>query len=284
MRFEAPDKIAGAIALLAEDGARCLAGGQSLVAMINADLVAPSILVSLRRIRGLADVLSRSDGGVSMGAMATHAAAAQIQPASAGASLIAAAAGAIGHPAIRNQGTIGGSIAHADPAADYPTALTCAKATIMVTGPNGERRVAAGDFFTGYYETAIRPGEMVSRIEVPPGPKGAGAHYEKFSLIDGDFAVVSVAAMIGIEDDRCTFARIAVGACAPKPVRVPAAEDRLVGSTLDDKAFADAGALIVDACDPIDDFRGSASYRLRLVPRLVKRAALAAKARATAHV
>lgn len=283
MKFEAPDKIADAIALLAEDGARCLAGGQSLVAMMNADLVAPSILVSLRRIPGLAQICPRSDGGVSMGCMATHAAAAKIPPASAGASLVASAAGAIGHLAIRNQGTIGGSIAHADPAADYPTVLTCAKATIMVTGPDGERRIAAGDFFTGYYETAIRPGEMVSRIEVPPGPKDAGAHYEKFSLIDGDFAVVSVAAMIGMEGERCNFARIAIGACAPKPVRVPAAEERLVGSILDDSAFAEAGAIIVDACDPIDDFRGSASYRLRLVPRLVKRAALAAKAKATAH-
>lgn len=280
MRFEAPATTAEALALLAEDGARCLAGGQSLVAMMNADLVTPSVLVSLRRIKGLADVLSRSDGGLSLGAMATHAAVARTRPTSAGSALIVRAAGAIGHPAIRNQGTIGGSLAHADPAADYPTALTCAKATIMAVGPGGERRIAAGDFFTGYYETALQPGEMVFQIEVPPGPSGAGAHYEKFALIDGDFAVASVAAMIGMEGNCCTFARIAVGACASKPVRVPAAEERLVGSVLDDSAIAVASALLVEACDPIDDFRGSASYRLKLVPRLVKRAVLAAREKA----
>jgi carbon-monoxide dehydrogenase medium subunit len=283
MRFATPDTVAEAAALLQEDGARCLSGGQSLVAMMNADLVTPTLLVSLRRIGALARVESRADGGLSIGAMATHANVARLKPASAGAELVVTAAATIGHPAIRNQGTIGGSIAHADPAADYPTAITCADAEVVVAGAGGERRIAATDFFLGFYETALAPGEIVIGVEVPPGPAGARAHYEKFALIDGDFAVVSVAAIIGMSGGRCTFARLAIGACAAAPVRDPAAEELLLGTALDDKALAAASELLVQRCDPVDDFRGSAGYRLKLVPRLLKRAVTAARQKAEAH-
>lgn len=277
MKFAAPETIDDALALLAEDGARCLAGGQSLMAMMNADLVTPSMLVSLRRIGSLRAIETLSDGGLRLGAMATHAAVARIEPRSAGAELIVAAARAIGHPAIRNQGTIGGSLAHADPAADYPTAITCAEATLVVAGRDGTRRIAAADFFNGYFETALAGGEIILAVEIPPLPARARAHYEKFAVIDGDFAAVSVAAIIGMDGRRCGFARLAIGACAPRPVRDPAAEARLVGSPLDAAALAEAGAMLARACDPIDDSRGSAAYRLRLVPRLVERAVLAAR-------
>lgn len=280
MRFAAPQNLDEAVALLSQDGARALAGGQSLVAMMNADLVAPSLIVSLRRIEGLAGVTARPDGTLVIGAMTTHAAVARMARGGAAAELMALTAAGIGHPAIRNQGTIGGSIAHADPAADYPTAVTCAEATIVVTGAAGTRRIAPSDFFVGFYETALEPGEVVTAVEIPPAPPRARAHYEKFTLVDGDFAVVSVAALVAVEGGRCAFARIGVGGCAPMPVRVPDAEDRLVGVPLDDAALADAGALLAEQCDPIDDFRGTAAFRLKLVPRLVRRAVLAAKARA----
>lgn len=280
MKFACPETIADAARLLAEDGARCLSGGQSLVAMMNADLVAPSTLVSLRRIGELARIEIGPDGGLSLGAMATHASVARLKPASAGAELVIAAAGAIGHPAIRNQGTIGGSIAHADPAADYPTAITCADATVVIAGSNSRRRVAAAEFFKGFYETALEPGEIIVAVEVPPGATGARAHYEKFALIDGDFAVVSAAAIIGMSGGRCSFARLTIGACAATPVRDPVAEERLIGTTLDEEALDRAADLLMQRCDPIDDFRGSASYRLKLVPRLLKRAVDAAKQKA----
>ena len=283
MKLATPETITEATALLGEDGARCLSGGQSLVAMMNADLVSPSTLVSLRRIGALARIEALDDGGLSIGAMATHARIARLGPTSGCAELIVAAAGTIGHPAIRNQGTIGGSIAHADPAADYPTAITCAEAVVVIAGAGGERRVAAMDFFKGFYETALEPGELVVAIEIPPGAPGARAHYEKFALIDGDFAVVSAAAIIGMADGRCTFARLAIGACAATPVRDPAAEDRLLGTALDDDALAVAASLLALHCDPIDDFRGSAGYRLKLVPRLLKRAVGAARQKAEAH-
>jgi carbon-monoxide dehydrogenase medium subunit len=280
MKFASPETLAEAAILLREDGARCLSGGQSFVAMMNADLVSPSTLVSLRRIDGLARIEIRADGGLSIGAMATHAAVARLKPTSAGSELVIAAAGTIGHPAIRNQGTIGGSIAHADPAADYPTAITCAGATVLVVGANGERRIPAVEFFKGFYETALEPGEIVVAVDVPPGAAGAHAHYEKFALIDGDFAITSVAAIIGMQAGRCSFARLAVGACAATPVRDPAAEERLLGTTLDDDALDNAAGLLVQRCDPVDDFRGSAAYRLKLVPRLIKRAVGEAKRKA----
>ncbi len=283
MKLATPETIAEAAALLREDGARCLSGGQSLVAMMNADLVSPPALVSLRRIGALARIEARADGGLSIGAMATHASVARLKPASGGAELVVVAAGTIGHPAIRNQGTIGGSIAHADPAADYPTAITCADAVVVIAGAGGERRVAAMDFFKGFYETALEPGELVVAVEIPSGAPGARAHYEKFALIDGDFAVVSAAAIIGMAGGRCTFARLAIGACAATPVRDPAAEERLLGTALDGDALAAASDLLQQHCDPIDDFRGSAGYRLKLVPRLLARAVAAARQKAEAH-
>jgi carbon-monoxide dehydrogenase medium subunit len=280
MKLAVPETLPEALRLLASEGARCLAGGQSLVAMMNAHLVEPSLLVSLRRIARLHEVVRREDGGLRLGAMAVHADVGRLKVAAAGLDLLVQAARDIAHPAVRNQGTIGGSLAHADPAADYPTATVCADATIGIAGPSGERRVAANDFFLGYYETALQPDEILVDVDVPPGPSHAAAHYEKLSLVDGDFAVASAAAIIGLKNGRCDFARLAVGACAARPVRSEAAEAALLGSALDDKALAEAGRLLAESCDPIDDFRGSAAYRLKMVPRLAARAIRSARAKA----
>jgi len=284
MKFASPDTLGDALKLLAEDGARCLAGGQSLVAMMNGQLVSPTMLVSLRRIPELAAITPLPDGGVRIGAMAPHAAVARLKPSAAGPALLAKTAAEIGHPAIRNQGTIGGSLAHADPAADYPAAVVCAGARIHVAGSAGQRAIPAAEFFKGFYETALTPGEIVVAVEVPPGPPDGAAHYEKLTVVHGDFALVSAAVMLAMKNRRCAFAAIAVGACAPAPVRVAAAEAALTGTTLDDATLAKAGALIAAACDPIDDFRGSAAYRKKLVPRIVARAVRAAQAKCLAHV
>lgn len=284
MRLHVPETVAEASGLLASDGARPLAGGQSLVAMMNAGLVAPSALVSLRRVAGLGEIDEAADGRIRFGAMVPHERVAKLEGRDANARLMARTAARIGHPAIRSQGTIGGSIAHADPAADYPTAITCAEATVAVSGAGGTRTVAAAEFFRGFFETAAGEGEMVTSIEVPEAPAGAGSHYEKFSIVDGDFAVASVAAVVARDGEgRCTFARVAVGGCGPTPVRLREAEAILEGSRLEDEALAAAGAMLARACDPVDDFRGSAGYRLKLVPRLVKRAVLAAAEDAAAH-
>lgn len=282
MRFAEPGSLAEALDALSAEGARCLAGGQSLVAMMNAGLVAPPVLVSLRRVTGLDRLAWGEDAALTLGAMARHRDVARIAPRSAGSALIVAAARRIGYPAIRNRGTIGGSLAHADPAADYPTAITCAEAEVEIASPSGSRRVPAAEFFHGYYETACGAGEMVTAVHVPPGPAGAAAHYEKLMIVDGDFAVVSVAVILAMRGGTCTAARIALGAVAAVPLRLPEAEALLVGSALDDATLGRAGALLREAADPVDDTRGSAEFRRRLIPRLVRRAVLAARAKTEA--
>ncbi len=272
MEFHSPTTIEEACRLLSAPDARALAGGQSLVAMMNLGLVTPQRLVSLRRIEGLAAIQTLPDGGVRIGAMTTHAELAAFAPHAAGPRLVTLAARVVAYPAVRNLGTIGGAVALADPSADYPCALVAAGASIEIASADGTRVVTAADFFRGVFETALGAGELVSAIHVPPGPAGAGAHYEKFSLVAGDFAIAAVAAIVAADRTRCRAAQIAIGACGPLPVRSHAAEQTLCAGRLDDLAIAAAGATIAGACSPSDDARASAAYRRRIVPALVRRA------------
>jgi carbon-monoxide dehydrogenase medium subunit len=180
--YHEPDTLDAALALLgADDGARCLAGGQTLVAMLNANLIEPSALISLRRIKDLDAIAWQKDGGVRIGAMATHAAVARDARMRSAMPLVAEAAASIAHPAIRTMGTMGGAICHADPAADYPTALLAAGAAIEIAGKAGRRSVPAAEFFVDYFTTALEPGEIVTAITVPAMPKGAVGHYLKYA-------------------------------------------------------------------------------------------------------
>lgn len=272
MKLIEPTSIEAALAALAaEPDARPLAGGATLVAMMNADLMAPAALVSLDRIDTLSGIARDADGAVRIGAMTRHARVAAAPDFVAGQRVVPLAAGRIGHPAIRNMGTIGGSICHADPAADYPTALVAAGAGIEIAGPQGTRRVPAADFFLGYFETAAAPGELVTAVIVPPAPPGSRAAYRKFSRADGDFATVSVAMVLTATAGRIDRLSVAIGGCGPAPVRVAEAEAQLIGQEPDLVRIAEAGRMLADACDPMDDVRGSAAYRLRLVPRLFRR-------------
>ncbi len=281
MEFHDPATVEEAVGLLAGDAeARCLAGGATLVAMMNADLMMPSALVSLRRLGGLKGLSRGGDGSVRIGAMTTHHAIAEAGELRGAHALLRQAARAIGHPAIRNMGTIGGAIAHGDPAADYPAALVALEAGIEATGPDGVRRIAAEEFFVDHLEVALAPGEMVTAVALPPPAPGAGAGYEKFARVEGDFATVSVAAVATFEDGACRRVRLAVGSCGPTPVRAAAAEDRLRGTVLDPAAVAEAAALIGEVCDPIEDMRGSAEYRMALIAPLLGRALAGARAEA----
>jgi carbon-monoxide dehydrogenase medium subunit len=268
-----PTTVDEAVALLAADpDAKCLAGGATLVAMMNAELVEISSLVSLRDVAGLKGVARLPDDAVRIGAMTRHHDIARSDSFSAGQIFVREAASLIGHPAIRNMGTIGGSIAHADPAADFPTVLTAANAVIEIAGLRGRREIGAEAFFVDYLTTALEPSEIVTAIRLPSPPAGAVSVYEKFSRVDGDFATVSVALMLAAEDRLCSRAGLALGACGPRPVRIAAAEERLIGSSLSPNDIGAACALLLSACDPVDDMRGSAEYRLALVPVLVERA------------
>ncbi|MGD9535709.1 MAG: xanthine dehydrogenase family protein subunit M [Alphaproteobacteria bacterium] len=282
-RFHAPASIDEAVRLLAaDDEARPLAGGQTLVAMLNADLMSPSALVSLHRIEALRRIGPGADGALRIGAMTTHAALAESRAFAGAHRLVAAAAGRIGHAAIRNQGTIGGAVAHADPSADYPPALVALDAVIEAAGPNGRREIPTHQFFEGFLTTALQPGEIVTAIVLPPLPPGARVHYEKFARVEGDFATVSVALALWLEGSRLSRVRVAFGGVGPVPVRSIEAEERLLEGNGDEPSVEAAGAMLTEASDPIDDVRASAAYRRLLVPRLLRRALRAAQAKEAA--
>jgi len=284
MKFFEPTTVDEAVRYLAADpDHRCLAGGATLVAMMNAQLVEPAGLVSLAKVDGLKGIARGGDGGLTIGAMTLHQTVADSALFEGGHALVRDAARLIGHPAIRNMGTMGGSISHADSAADYPAALVAAEAAIDIAGPKGRRTVPAGDFFVDYLQTALEPGELVTTIRLPPARKGAASAYQKFARVEGDFATVSAGVVLAMDGGKCKTVRIAIGACGPTPVRVPAAESALAGTALDDRALASSCEMLAAACDPVDDFRGSAEYRLMLVPVLVRRAVAAARKRLEAR-
>jgi carbon-monoxide dehydrogenase medium subunit len=271
--FHLPRTLEEAAGLLAADpDSKCLAGGATLVAMMNAGLVQPSALISLRRIEGLHGIERSAAGAVRIGAMTRHCQTAASAKLAGAHRVVQQAASVIASPPVRNMGTIGGSIAFADPAADYPPALVAADAEIEMVGPNGRRRLKADAFFLDWYQTALEPGELIAAVHLPPAPEGAVGHYDKLSRVEGDYATASVAVVLAMSGGVCRSIAIAVGACGPAPLRLPAAEQVLLGSRLDDGALAIAGKHLAEAADPVDDVRASADYRRLVIPRLLRRA------------
>jgi carbon-monoxide dehydrogenase medium subunit len=272
MRYLEPTTLDEAIAALgAEEDARCLAGGATLVAMMNADLVSPSTLIGLRRVTGLAGI-EATGAGVRIGAMTTHAAIAADARLAGAMAVVRHAAAQIAHPAIRNQGTIGGSICHADPSADFPGALLAADAAVEARGPGGSRTIPITEFFRDYFETALARDEIVTAVLVPKGPEGAVGHHLKFSRVEGDYATVSISLVLAMDGGTCRHARVAVGSVGPVPLHLDAADAALAGSRLTEGDVARAGALLAEAANPVDDVRGSSEYRRILIPRLLGRA------------
>lgn len=260
MKYLAPSTLPEAYRALRVDGAACLAGGQSLVAMMNLGLAAPDVLVSLRDVSELRGIEALPDGGLRIGAMTTHAEIARLDTAAPGPALIVRTARQIAYPAVRTRGTLGGSVSLADPSADYPVALCAADAVIELGSVDGVREVNARDFFLGIFETAREVHEIVLAVRIPAGPVGAGVAYEKLSLVTGDFAIVSVAVLGKQRLD------IAVGSCGPAPLLAKDVEASADG-------LREAGRqLALMACDAPDDQRASAAYRQRVLPRLVERA------------
>ncbi len=271
MQYYRPSTLEQALALLAEDpDARCIAGGATLVAMMNADLVQPSALVSLKGISELQGIRATSDG-LTIGAMTRHEVVSKEVRLTGRLEVVRMAAGNIGHPPIRSVGTIGGSISHADPAADYPTALVAAEAQIEIMSQNGRRLVPVHEFFISYYTTALEPGEMVTAIHLAAPPSGSVSAYCKVGRTEGDFATVSVAFSGAFVDGQCTAASVAIGGCGEAPIRSPEANALLIGAFVDSDCVAQAAEALVNACDPLDDVRGSADYRRLLVRRLLPR-------------
>lgn len=279
--YHRASSIADAVRLLgANPGAKLLAGGHSLLPMLKLRLAAPTALIDIGRVAELKGI-AVADGNVRIGGMTTHAEVASSDVVRAHGLVLAEAAAQIGDPAVRNRGTIGGSVAHADPAADYPTVLTALGATVEVAGAAGRRRVAAADFFQGMMTTALADGEIITDVVVPSlGNRGAA--YVKFAHPASRYAVIGAAAVVTVAGGACTKAIIIVGGVTAQPTRLPSVEAALVGTALSAEAVAAAAALAATdlSGDLMGDLFASADYRRQVAGVHVARAVTAAAARA----
>ncbi|HET7026284.1 MAG TPA: xanthine dehydrogenase family protein subunit M [Candidatus Limnocylindrales bacterium] len=271
--YARPASVAEAVAQLAAangDG-KVLAGGQSLVPLLNFRLAAPSVLVDLNGIPELA-FLEAADGVLRIGAM-TRMRALELDPLVRHANpLLAAAARWVGHVQIRNRGTVGGSIAHADPAAEVPAICVLLDAELVVSGPRGERRIPADDFFAGFLTTALGEDEVLTEIRIPAQASGERWGFREFAHRRGDFALAGAAVTLaGPPDGPIERARIAVFGTADRPVRAAAIEQGLVGRPMTEATFADAAAAIAEQL-AADDPRPDAAYRRTLTETMVTRA------------
>ena len=260
-----------------EDDAKFLAGGHSLVPAMKLRLDAPGTLIDIGRIDGLCGISYGSgDENDCIGPLTTHATIASSQLASA----LVEAAGGIGDPQVRNRGTIGGNIAHADPASDIPTVLTGLGASIQVENPNATRNIGAGDFFTGLFETSLAENELITVIAVPREGPGSGSAYAKLFNPASRYAVVGACASVELENGVVSRASVAVGGLTPMATQCRSVEDALTGKSTDaiKEAAAQVGSDVGD--DILGDIHASAEYRLGVVPVYVERALQAACARA----
>jgi len=270
--YHAPSTLDEAIALLVRYGgdAKLLAGGQSLVPLLNFRLARPAALVDLNRIRSLA-YIREHDGQVRLGAM-TRQRTIEFSPVVARRlPLLREATRWVGHLPIRSRGTIGGSIAHADPSAEYPAVLTALEGEIVARGPKGERTLAPAALFETYLTTTLAADEVLTEVRLPAMPEGAGWAFEEFARRHGDFAIVGVAAALWRDGARVT-ARLATAGAGATPRRLRACEEILERDGVGDTAIAAAARRASELVEPDSDLHASADYRRHLVGVLTERA------------
>ena len=279
--YHDPRNLDEVLELLAQHGedAKVLAGGQSLVPMLNFRLAHPEHLVDLRRIDSLAYVC-RQDGALRIGTMTRQATLESSPLVAAQWPLLTEALGFVAHAQIRNRGTVGGSVAHADPAAELPAAFCALDARFHVRSQRGTRSVGWRDFFITHLTTALEPDELLVEIEVPPLPQTTGWAFVEYARRHGDFALGGAAALLTIEDGICRRARIALLAAADTPLRPEAAERSLEGNVVTEEAAAEAARLATANINPTGDIHGDSEYRKHLIEAMVRRAITHATARA----
>jgi aerobic carbon-monoxide dehydrogenase medium subunit len=266
--YVAPESLDEALAALRDGGedAKVLAGGHSLIPLMKLRLAAPSLLVDLRRVPGLSGI-QREDGAWRIGAMTSH-----YEVSGGGLGLASAAAATIADPQVRYRGTLGGSLAHGDPASDMPAVVLAAEGAVTVRGPSGQREVAAADLFQEFLTTAVGEGEILTEVRLP-ALEGYGFGYQKFNRRNEDWAMVAVCALVKKgADGSCEDVRIGLTHMGSTPLRATAAEQALRGKPLDAQSIAAAAEQAAEGTHPPADLNASADYKRHLARVLTRRA------------
>ena len=263
--------VANALELLAVHGekARLLSGGQSLIPAMNLRLVSPELIVDIGELAELRGIAVRGETLV-IGALTRHADLLKSSDIVKYAPLLAAAVAHVAHPAIRNRGTIGGSLAQADPASELPACMLALGATVVARGPGGERRIAAADFFTGIYETKLAPQDLLVAIELPVARKDAVYFFQEFARRHGDYAIVGLAAQAVLQGEKFADLRLGYFAIGDRPVLAKAA-DQLIGVAITPALLAETSAVLSDELDPHEDQQATPAMRRHLAKVLLAR-------------
>lgn len=279
-----PGTVSEVISLLKqhEGEAKILAGGQSLMPLLNMRLARPGLIVDVNKLSDL-DYIRQEDGWLVIGALTRHRTVERSELVKSHQPLLHQAALFIGHPQIRNRGTMGGSLAHADPAAEYPAVAVALGAELRAVGPGGGRTIPAEEFFLTYLTTALEPSEMLTQARFPMLPPNTGWGFQEVARRHGDFALAGAAVTLSLDEGgRCSAARIALFGVGPVPTRAEEAEQMLIGERLDERLFQQAGLKASEAItEPISDIHASAEFRQHLAGVLTRRALVQAAARAS---
>jgi aerobic carbon-monoxide dehydrogenase medium subunit len=281
VEYEAPTTVAEAIDLLAEqlDEASVLAGGQSLIPLLALRLARPEVLIDINGLDELSGI-SAADGWVSVGAMTREYMAEESEVVADAVPLLAAALPLIGHEAIRSRGTIGGSLAHADPAAELPAVARALDAEFVVRGPSGTRVIPAAQWFEGYLTTARRSDELLTEVRFPAAGPGTGVSFTEVARRHGDFAIVGLAVSLVLSGGVISDARLAFAGVSDVPLRAAGAEDLLAGERPSAELFDEAARRATEDIDPPADLHGSSDYRKTVAAAIVRRGLRAAAASA----
>ena len=267
--YYAPRELEEALRILGDAGqdGRVLAGGQSLMPMLNLRILSPAVIVDINRIEVLNRLHAGSDS-LTVGALVRHADLLRRPQVREGWPLLAEATTQVAHMAIRNRGTVCGSVSHNDPSAEHPSVLVTVDGTVVIAGADGRHELPAEKFFTGMLSNALEPGEMVVELRYPRMLAGTGTAFVEFARRLGDFAIAGAAAMLTMRDGVCEKARLTIVGMGEGPLRIRAVEEILNGRRLDRKesqdAFAEAAAKVIAVVDPTDDVHASSSYRRHL--------------------
>lgn len=279
--YYSPTSLDEALLLLQRHGdeAKILAGGQSLIPAMRYRLAMPEVLIDINGIGGL-DYVREDNGRLAIGSMTREVTLEDSALVQSKYHLLADTAAVIADPVVRNLATVGGNIAHADPANDHPATMLAYNAEVVAVGPDGTRTIAIDDFFVDLFENALADNEILTEIRIPTPAAGSGGAYVKVERKVGDYAISAVAVQLTMNGDLCTAARIGLTNVSPVPMRAKNAEQLLIGSAITDDLLEAAGQAAAAECDPSADLRGSADYKRDVTRSLVKRAVQKAVERA----